>query len=197
MRKLRLYSVSDNYIAYLRSDERLRIVFDNKAGHRAHTRKYLGVALRINNFNYFIPLSSPKSSDYIIVDGIPAIRKSIIPVIRMITADTASGKPELKGTLKLSNMIPVPDNELTPYIIADETDLEYQQIVEKEWQFIRSNTDLIIKNAKIIYNQMTKRDTLYANTNMPGYLRSTVDFEYAEKKCAEFESIYSQYALST
>ena len=39
-------------------------------------------------------------------NGVQKIRGSIVPIIR-ITSQSSSGELELKGTLKLSNMIPV------------------------------------------------------------------------------------------
>ena len=61
--KLNLYSVSDKYIKYLRQfDEK---IYDNKEDIRTQTRKYLGIVLTVNDFNYYIPMSSPKKSDYI------------------------------------------------------------------------------------------------------------------------------------
>ncbi|MCD7792312.1 MAG: hypothetical protein LUG92_02780 [Oscillospiraceae bacterium] len=45
MNDIKIYSVSDRYIAYLRSDEKLKNVFDNKVNARRHTRKYLGAVL--------------------------------------------------------------------------------------------------------------------------------------------------------
>ncbi len=184
MTELKLYSVSDTYINFLRADIRLRTVFDNKEGIRTHTRKYLGVAFRKNNFNYFIPFSSPKNSDYRnLENGTRVIRDSIIPIIRMITTDTESGEPELKGTLKISNMIPVPDTDLIPYRISDEIDINYRMVVEKEYDFIRKNEKMILKNASVLYNQKTKVSVLYRDKPAPNYLDSTVDFLYAETRC--------------
>lgn len=99
MDAIKIYSLSDSYISYLRSDARLRNVFDNKSNARPnarrHARKYLGAVFSHRNFNYFIPFSSPKDSDYIaLADGSKVIRKSIIPIIRMTTKDTASGAIE-------------------------------------------------------------------------------------------------------
>ena len=187
MSELKIYSVSDRYIEYLRKDTCLSIVFDNKEDVRSHTRKYLGVAFVKNDYHYFIPFSSPKDSDYqISPDGIRTIRKSIIPIIRMVTTDTVSGIPELKGTLKISNMIPVPERELTPYLFSDECDLNYKIVVQKEYDFIRADERLILKNAKILYNQKTRSDVLYVETPAPRYLNSTVDFLYAEQKCQQY-----------
>lgn len=168
MGKVGIYSVSDRYIAFLRSDPRLRNVFDNKEGTGSHTRKYLGIVFIQNGFHYYIPFSSPKISHFIIRQhGTRQIRKSIVPIIRMTTADTVTGALELKGTLKLSNMIPVPPGELTQYRISDETDLYYKQVVLKEYSF-------------------TNAEKLFANKEIPKYIENTVDFKYAEMKCKEF-----------
>lgn len=62
MEEFKLYSVSDTYIDYLR--DTCPNVYSNKLATRVHTRKYVGTVIRIENFNYYIPLSSPKESDY-------------------------------------------------------------------------------------------------------------------------------------
>lgn len=161
---LKIYSVSDRYIKFLRDDPRLKNVFDNKEGVRSHSRKYLGVALSINDYNYFIPFSSPKDSDYFVdKDGVRKIRKSIIPIIRMTTTDAVSGEMELKGTLKISNMIPVPQSELTPYNISEESDSNYRILVQKEYEYIRENTQLILKSSAVLYRQKTNRKNYMQN----------------------------------
>ncbi len=68
MAELKIYSVSDRYIRFLRQDDHLCIVFDNKEDARSHSRKYLGVAFVKNGFHYFIPFSSPKNSDYMVME---------------------------------------------------------------------------------------------------------------------------------
>lgn len=91
--QLNLYSVSDEYIEYLRNfDNR---VYDNKQEIRIHTRKYLGVVLSINSFNYYIPFSSPKDTDYYDVEK-TKIRKSIVPIIRIIEKNSEDNYKERK-----------------------------------------------------------------------------------------------------
>lgn len=188
MSDIRIFSVSDRYISFLRADPQLRKVFDNKIDTRLHTRKYLGAVFVHEDFHYFIPFSSPKDSDYKVMrDGTKAIRKSIIPIIRMTTNDTITGATELKGTLKLSNMIPVPESELTPYDISQESDINYRQVVQKEWGYIRSNMNMIIKYAQVLYNQKTRCATLFKKSKEPGYLSGTLDFKYVEEKCRAFQ----------
>ena len=96
--KLNLYSVSDQYIEYLRQFDNK--IYDNKEEIRTHERKYVGVVLTVNEFNYYIPMSSPKKTDYIDIDK-KIIRKDTKTIIRIHEGD------RLYGTLRISNMIPV------------------------------------------------------------------------------------------
>ena len=63
MDNLKLYEISEKYISYLRAFD--SFVFSAKEDDRNHTRKYLGVVYTINNYNYYIPLSSPKDKQVI------------------------------------------------------------------------------------------------------------------------------------
>ena len=110
MEEFKLYSVSDRYIEWLRKD--IPNVYSNKINSRTHTRKYLGVVLQIGKYKYYIPMSSPKGSDFQTAGNDKVIKKSIVPIIRIVVKN-AAGVKELKGTLRISHMIPVPESELT------------------------------------------------------------------------------------
>ena len=164
--KLNLYSVSYKYIKYLMQfDNR---IYDNKEDSRTHKRKYVGVVLTINDFNYYVPMSSPKKSDYIDY-GKKIIRNDTKTIIRIHEGG------RLYGTLRISNMIPVPITELEPYIITDEKDLKYRQVILGELRYINSNAEKIVKYAKIVYNQKIKNIDI-------GYIKNTVDFKVLEEK---------------
>ena len=105
------------------------------------------------------------------------IRRSIVPIIR-ITALSDSGELELKGTLKLSNMIPVPASELTLYDFEHESDQFYKALIHKELLFICKNK--IAQYAKVLYKQ--KKEA----TPAVGYLRSTINFSLLEQKHDDF-----------
>ena len=62
MEELKLYSVSDDYVEWLRKE--FPNVYSNKINSRTHTGKYLGVVLQIGEYHYYVPMSSPKDSDY-------------------------------------------------------------------------------------------------------------------------------------
>lgn len=168
--RLNLYSISDKYIKYLRQfDDK---IYDNKEEIRTHDRKYLGVVLTINDFNYYIPMSSPKKSDYLDFDK-KIIRSDTKTIIRM----HESGR--LYGTLRISNMIPVPITELKPYIIADEVDLKYREVILGELRYINNNSSRIVKYANTVYNQKIKNMDI-------GYINNTVNFKLLEEKLREW-----------
>ena len=96
---------------------------------RVHTRKYVGIVLRLENYHYYIPMSSPKETDYQIAGVNKVIKKSIVPIIRIVVKNS-KGQRELKETLRISHMIPVPPSELLLYDI----------------------------NAKLLYKQKTEND---------------------------------------
>lgn len=179
---IRLCTIDTEYVEYLQNTCNIPHVLDNKE-ESVHGRRYLGVVLQIEHYKYYVPLSSPKSSDYVYINGQRRIRRSIIPIMRIITRDEGNS-PELKGKLKFSSMIPVPDSAISLYNISQEPDSAYKIIVEKEYAFIRSNQDDIIRHATVLYNQKTKENILYTGHNAfrkPGYLSATVDFKYAEQ----------------
>ena len=97
--EFRLCTIDKNYIDYLRSDSKLSNVFDNKDD-SDFVRKYLGVVFRVGNYYYYAPLSSPKETDYKIVDGCRVIRNDIIPIIRIVTKEYIILKQKKEKILK-------------------------------------------------------------------------------------------------
>lgn len=171
---MKLYAVTDEYINYLRRFESK--VYDNKEDERKVMRKYLGIVLTINQFNYYIPMSSPKKSDY----KNNEIRKSIIPIIRIVSNEESRRIPALKGTLRLSNMIPVPKSELILYEPKNEKNNNYKILIEKELEFIGKNEVLIKKYASILYKQKI-------NEYDVSYIKNVVNFKLLEEKCLEYK----------
>ena len=174
MKKIRLYTVKREYIDYLSQ-------FDNNIMHSdgenyKSERKYIGIVLSIGEYNYFAPLSSPKDSDYFYKNGKKHIRKSIVPIIRLITQEGI-----LLSKVKLCSMIPVPSDCLTLYDYDNERDIKYKTLIAKEIICLRKQKDLIFKNAQILYNQKINN---YEGIN---YLKSTVNFILAEKYCSKYK----------
>ena len=179
MEQFKLYSVSDEYIEWLR--KKFPNVYSNKIESRTHTRKYLGVVLKIGNYNYYVPMSSPKESDYQAAGDSKVIKKSIVPIIRIVVKST-DGKKELKGTLRISHMIPVPESELELYDLENETDSTYKDLVQNEMIFIRKNKEKILMNANLLYKQKNANDTT------AGYVKSALEYQSMETLCDAFKN---------
>lgn len=177
MEEFKIYSVSDRYISYLR--KKFPNVYSNKIGNRTHTRKYIGVVITIGEFKYYIPMSSPKDSDYQIAGEKKVIKKSIIPIIRIVVKNSL-GEKELKGTLRLSHMIPVPKSELELYDLKNETDEAYRDLIQNEIIFIRKNHNRIMNNANVLYKQKLENDTT------AGYVKSALPYKEIEEMCKRY-----------
>lgn len=177
MEEFKVYSVSDKYISYLR--DKYPNVYSNKVENRTHTRKYVGIVITMGEYNYYIPMSSPKDTDYQVAGATKVIKKSIIPIIRIVVKNSAREK-ELKGTLRISHMIPVPESELELYDLENETDEAYKDLVQNEIIFIRKNQEKIRNNAEVLYKQKLENDTT------AGYVKSALPYKELEELCKQY-----------
>ena len=85
----------------------------------------------------------------------------------------------LLGTLRISNMIPVPITEITPYFVQEEKDVNYRNLILSELRFIQKNTNKIIKNSNTLYYQKCN------NFDYP-YVKNSLDFKLLERKCLKY-----------
>lgn len=89
-------------------------------------------------------------------------------------------KKELKGTLQIGTMIPVPDSEIELYDVDGEIDKAYKDLIEEELIYIRKNEDRIKKNAKILYSKKKAGDM----SNR--VVANCLDYIAVEKECAKW-----------
>lgn len=179
--QIMIIEVSDQYVNYMTS------FFNNtmlcsKEKTRKHRRKYIGVILKINNYNYFAPLSSPKASDY---QSNGDIKKSTISVLRM--TKFYKNKLILLGTIKLNNMFPVPDSEIDYYDANHESDQKYKTLIMDELKWIKNHSTLIYKRARILYEYKCNENNIIDETNIK-FLNSIISFKKAEEKCKEYSN---------
>lgn len=173
---MQLYSISDKYINYLR--KKFPRVYSNKEDVRVHTRKYLGTVIEIGRYKYYIPLSSPKEKhDYIMVNGKKTIRKDSLIVMRIVSG--SGENMELKGTLQIGTMIPVPDSAIELYDVENEPDQAYKDLVNEEIIYIRKHEKTIVKNAKVLYS---KRKSGEKNR----VVENCLDFQKLEVECDQW-----------
>ena len=175
---LKLYEVDNDYIDYLKKYDKKVL---NYSGEKYKVnRKYLGILLKINEFIYIAPLSSPKNKDY---DLDKKIKKSTKIIIRI--KKIQKDKERLLGTIKLNCMIPIYNTKaIKKYDVKAEKDKKYKNLIQEQLVFIRKEEKMIIKRAENLYKQKLKN---------PPYLKDTVNFILLEEKSKKYINNYKNY----
>lgn len=153
--KLKWYVVDKEYVNYLRRfDEKVEnIDYDTKL------KPYIGIIITINEFNYYVPISSAKPKHYNIKEGMDFVK--IIQEGKII------------GVLNLNNMIPILDQNVTVlnYKKIDEY-RKFEDSKEKalyisflsfELNLINEKIDKIRKNAVKLYNEKINNPESYVS----------------------------------
>lgn len=149
--KLKWYVVDKNYVNYLRE-------YDNRVENIEYNTKlkpYIGILVTINEFNYYVPISSAKEKHYKIREGMDFIK--IMQDDRII------------GVLNINNMIPILDDNVTILKYKDienyrdfESDRErklYISFLSFELDLINEKMDKIKKSALKLYNEKISNPT--------------------------------------
>lgn len=160
MQKLLFYEINEHYIDFLsKFSEHL---FRNAKISQLYTRKYIGVLFEINNFKYFAPLSSFKDKHKRLSESVDFIKIGDMAVIN------------------LNNMFSVPEGV---YILKNpntEQNIQYRTLLNNEFRIIKQKTELIINNAKYVYNHKL------LNGNKSKLGKRCNDFKLLEEKCKEY-----------
>lgn len=154
---LKFYHIKEEYIAYLHWADR-RVQFN-----KGERRPYVGVVLKVNGQNYYVPLESPKPNH----------------------ANIRSGGPILKldegrlGIMGFNNMVPVKQGQLIDFDIAAETDKEYQTLLLKQLHYCTKNKDIIEHRAINTYAKQVSGKN-------PFYEKVCCDFRKLEAACRRY-----------
>ena len=194
---MELYEVTVDYVEYLRKFEPKKILSNSDEKNK---RKFLGIIIQKNGYNYVVPLSSPKykkdfeiagysandlPSDFSFVsyaDRIILLKDTTTPVVYMYEKAT-NCDIDFIGKLQCNNMIPVPTTELIKIDITMISDVAYKTLLQKQIQFLRKNKDIIQKKHinPVYINRKSRRMDI-------GYIKNaTPDFDLLEEKCTEWE----------
>ena len=160
MDNLKLYEINASYITYL-SAYAPRL-FQNKKSGQKNERKYIGIVLQINGFDYFAPLSSFKDKHRLMKEGLDFIKIKDYAVIN------------------LNNMFPVPLSETEYVDIRSERDPHYRALLLAEYRYIKSIQEKIWKNAQNVYKIKIK------DGDASSLAKRCNDFFLLEKACADY-----------
>lgn len=147
------------YIYY--QDKNVLKTFDMK-----NKRPFVGIILKINEINYFAPLSSPKKKHEKMKNSIDFIKIN-------------NGRD---GVINLNNMIPIPEEQYNEINIKEEIqkDKKYGIILKYQIKWCNENKEQIINNAKRLYDLITEER---ANLNLRN---RCCDFKFLEVKLNQF-----------
>ncbi len=157
---IKIYNIDEKYISYL--GQFAPHLFQNKQAHQQNERKYIGIVLTINGWDYFAPLSSFKDKHKKMSEGLDFIKIRNYAVIN------------------LNNMFPV-ELKYCQYVdFSLERNPQYKKLLEAEYRIIRVKQDQILKSAKALYNHKIK------NGNSTPLAKRCNDFQLLEEKARDY-----------
>lgn len=162
MENIKLYEIDSKYISYMTGFA--PHLFHNKQAGQNNERKYIGVVLYINGYEYFAPLSSFKPKHQKMKESIDFLKIKAYAVIN------------------LNNMFPVPSGLCTYVNINAQRNPKYKALLLAEYRAIKAMQEKIRKNAKTLYFLKSKE-----GESTPLAKRCN-NFQLLEKACMEYKT---------
>ena len=162
---LKIVRVSSDYCDYLRK-------FDNKVAYNKYEkelRPFIGILFKIDECEYFAPLSSPKEKHKKMKN----------------TVDFFKIKNGELGAVNFNNMIPVNKNNYSLVELNKETltisEFKYQKLLREQLEWLNANYYQVKNKSLKLYN-------LYNNGKLPeNIMKRCCNFKLLEEKCKEYE----------
>ena len=162
---LKIVRIDSDYCDYLRK-------YDNKIVYNKYEkelRPFIGVLFKIDNFEYFAPLSSPKLKH--------KFMKNTIDFLKIKDGEL--------GAVNFNNMIPVTEKN---YFLIDLNkritnieDLKYQRMLRQQLNWLNTNY-------KQVENKSFKLYKLYNEGRLPKNIQERCcNFKLLEEKCKSYD----------
>jgi len=176
--KLYFITLTSNYLKYLG-------IYENKVSLKAN-RPFIGIVFKVNNKDYFAPLSSPKEK-----------HKRMKTNIDFFKIDKGN-----LGIINFNNMIPVINNDLCRKKLDLEMlskslntdDIKYFRLLKNQLEYCEKNKNIILAKAEKIYNIFTKNLEKLSESQKKMYRRVN-NFKVLEHASKEFENEYITESL--
>ena len=165
MEKLKLYRVDINYIKYLYKFDKRVQYNPNSDDSYTKRRPYLGIVLKENDLNYFVPLEHPR------IEHIKMKENTYIFKIH-------NGK---YGILGINNMLPIPNEAIIKFDINQENE-KYKQILISQFRFCNKYKNEIYEKVNKTYVERIKGKNKFL-------IQICWDFKLLEQKCREYIKI--------
>ena len=174
---IKFYEIDDSYMQRLHDNVDPKVLMHNTGTQK---RKFIAVKIQFDGCDYYVPMSSPDSADFIVDrNGKRKVRRTTAPTIMRFFKGSAVPRNYL-GKLLFSNMIPVPPKYATLVDITAITDIHYRTLLQDQYRVLRTseNWEEIQKRAILVHSMKLKNEDY-------GYVRATVDFIRLEKAYKE------------
>lgn len=171
--KLYFITLTSNYLKYSG-------IYENKVSLKSN-RPFIGIVFKVNNKEYFAPLSSPKEK-----------HKRMKTNIDFFKIDKGN-----LGIINFNNMIPVINNDLCRNKLDLEMlskslntdDIKYFRLLKNQLEYCEKNKNIILAKAEKIYNIFTKNLDKLSESQKKMYRRVN-NFKVLEHASKEFEKEY-------
>ena len=162
---LKIVRVSSDYCDYLRE-------FDDKVSYNKYEkelRPFIGILFKIDECEYFAPLSSPKEKHKKMKN----------------TVDFFKIKNGELGAVNFNNMIPVNKNNYSLVELNKETltmsEFKYQKLLKEQLEWLNANYYQVRNKSFKLYN-------LYNDGKLPeNIMKRCCDFKLLEQKCNQYK----------
>ena len=176
--KLYFITLTSNYLKYLG-------IYENKVSLKSN-RPFIGIVFKVNNKEYFAPLSSPKEK-----------HKRMKTNIDFFKIDKGN-----LGIINFNNMIPVINNDLCRNKLDLEMlskslntdDIKYFRLLKNQLEYCEKNKNIILAKAEKIYNIFAKNLDKLSESQKKMYRRVN-NFKVLEHASKEFEKEYITESL--
>lgn len=136
--KLNIYTVTDEYIDYLKNVEKVAGRGSRVAFNKKELRPYIGTVVKNNDVNYFVPLASPKDKH--------KHMKNTLDFLKIRGGEL--------GCINMNLMIPVPSSELKYLCFDDVENEKYKYLLKKQYKAIKKMTNDIFEKSTKLYELM-------------------------------------------
>lgn len=165
MKELLFYIINKDYIKFLSQFESHVSYNKDEVG---HSRPYLGIVLKIENYDYFAPLYSYKEH----------YKKYKNNASFFFVYDRKNSPLSI---IKFSAMIPVPiKSKVIKLLDYNTQDKKYQDLISAEYRYINSNKEEIYKRANKMYIAVTRHKNNFLKT-------IACNFKLLEEKSLEYK----------
>ena len=153
--------------------------YDNKVAnidYKVKLKPYIGIIVNINNFNYYVPISSVKEKHYSIKEDMDFIK--------------ISQKNKILGVLNLNNMIPILDEDISILKYKEiEKYRNFNSEKEKKLYISLLNFELKLINKMIGKIRKSALKLYKEKQNNPNSLISKrcCDFKLLERMCVLYK----------